>query len=215
LEPHNEQLLLAAPLSVADGSLRSPAAFIIVAPQQNCGRWADPSSNRHTMTPATSVRLRKYAPGDRTVLLDMAIAAFTPIHESFRSILGPELFRAVYPDWKASQTGYLEQLLDGDEAQNVWVAEDAGSGEMVGFVHYSINTTAGSGEIGINAVAPHRQRAGIGTAMYDLVLGLMGKQGVRLVHVSTGGDDSHLAARRAYEKVGFRPLPLTRLYKRL
>ncbi|MGH9204878.1 MAG: hypothetical protein ACRD2A_26935 [Vicinamibacterales bacterium] len=40
-EPHNEQLLLAAPLSVAAGSLRSPAAFIIVAPQQNCGRWAD------------------------------------------------------------------------------------------------------------------------------------------------------------------------------
>jgi GNAT superfamily N-acetyltransferase len=167
------------------------------------------------MSPANSVRLRKYAPGDRAALLDMAIAAFTPIHESFRSILGPALFRAVYPDWKASQTGYLEQLLDGDEARTVWVAEDAESAELVGFVHYSINATAHTGEIGINAVAPHRQGAGIGTAMYEHVLGLMGEHGVKLVHVATGGDASHLAARRAYEKVGFRPLPLTRLYKRL
>jgi ribosomal protein S18 acetylase RimI-like enzyme len=167
------------------------------------------------MTAANSVRLRKYAARDRAALLDLAIAAFTPIHESFRSILGPELFRAVYPDWKASQTAYLQQLLDGDDAGNVWVAEDVGSAELVGFVHYSINTAAGSGEIGINAVAPHRQGVGIGTAMYNHVLGLMGEQGLKLVHVSTGGDDSHFAARRAYEKAGFRPLPLTRFYKRL
>ena len=173
------------------------------------------SDNRHIMTAAISVRLRKYGSGDRSAILDVATAAFTPIYESIRSILGPELFRAVYPDWKASQTAYLESLLDGNEARNVWVAEDLGSAELVGFVHYSIDTVAGSGEIGINAVAPHRQGAGIGTAMYNHVLGLMREDGVTLVHVSTGGDDSHRAARRAYEKAGFRPLPLTRLYRRL
>jgi hypothetical protein len=32
----NEQLLLTAPLSEAAGSLRSPAAFFMIAPQQNC-----------------------------------------------------------------------------------------------------------------------------------------------------------------------------------
>jgi ribosomal protein S18 acetylase RimI-like enzyme len=128
------------------------------------------------MIPGNSLRLRMYAPGDRAALLELAIAAFTPIHESFRSILGPALFLAVYPDWKASQTRYLEQVLDGDEARNVWVAEDTGSAELVGFVHYSIDRKASTGEIGINAVAPHRQGAGIGTAMYDHVLGLMGAQ---------------------------------------
>lgn len=167
------------------------------------------------MTPSNSARLRKYAPGDRPVLLAMAIEAFTPIHESFRSILGPELFRAVYPDWEASQRIYLEQLLDGDEARNVWVAEGVGSAEVVGFIHYSIDSTASTGEIGINAVSPQWQGAGIGTGMYDHVLGLMRERGVTLVQVSTGGDDSHIAARRAYEKVGFRSLPLTRLYKRI
>ena len=34
----NEQLLLAAHAAVAAGSLRSPAAFFMIAPQQNCGR---------------------------------------------------------------------------------------------------------------------------------------------------------------------------------
>jgi hypothetical protein len=38
---HNEQLLLAAHATVAAGSLRSPAAFFMIAPQQNCGRYAD------------------------------------------------------------------------------------------------------------------------------------------------------------------------------
>jgi hypothetical protein len=45
--PHllpNEQLLLTAPRSEAAGSLRSPAAFFIIAPQQNCGRYVAPES---------------------------------------------------------------------------------------------------------------------------------------------------------------------------
>lgn len=37
---YNEQLLLAAPALEAAGSLRSPAAFLMIAPQQNCGRYA-------------------------------------------------------------------------------------------------------------------------------------------------------------------------------
>jgi len=36
----NEQLLLTAHTGVAAGSLRSPAAFFLIAPQQNCGRSA-------------------------------------------------------------------------------------------------------------------------------------------------------------------------------
>jgi len=39
----NEQLLQTAPLSEAAGSLRSPAALFMMAPLQNCGRYADGS----------------------------------------------------------------------------------------------------------------------------------------------------------------------------
>jgi len=38
--PSNEQLLLTAHALEAAGSLRSPAAFFVIAPQQNCGRYA-------------------------------------------------------------------------------------------------------------------------------------------------------------------------------
>ena len=34
----NEQVLLISLLSEAAGSLRSPAALFMIAPQQNCGR---------------------------------------------------------------------------------------------------------------------------------------------------------------------------------
>jgi len=42
----NEQLLLAAHPSEAAGSLRSPAAFLMIAPQQNCGRYPDKRDGR-------------------------------------------------------------------------------------------------------------------------------------------------------------------------
>jgi hypothetical protein len=35
---YNGQLLLSAHATEAAGSLRSPAAFLMIAPQQNCGR---------------------------------------------------------------------------------------------------------------------------------------------------------------------------------
>ena len=35
----DEQLLLTAPLSGAAGSLRSPTAYFMIAPQQKCSRY--------------------------------------------------------------------------------------------------------------------------------------------------------------------------------
>jgi hypothetical protein len=51
--------------------------------------------------------------------------------------------------------------------------------------------------------------------MYDHVLSKMKAEGIRVVHVGTGGDFSHLPARRAYGKCGFVPLPLVRYYASL
>jgi len=39
MPPYNEALLLSAPPSEAAGSLRSLAAIVIIAPQQNAGRY--------------------------------------------------------------------------------------------------------------------------------------------------------------------------------
>jgi len=41
MKRHNGQLLQTALLSEAAGSLRSPSALFMIAPQQNCGRYAE------------------------------------------------------------------------------------------------------------------------------------------------------------------------------
>ena len=58
-------------------------------------------------------------------------------------------------------------------------------------------------EIGNNAVSPAHQGHGIGEQMYVFVLERMREAGMKAAVVTTGGDDAHAPARRAYEKVGF------------
>jgi GNAT superfamily N-acetyltransferase len=58
-------------------------------------------------------------------------------------------------------------------------------------------------EIGNNAVSPAHQGHGVGAQMYVFVLERMREAGMKAAIVTTGGDDAHAPARRAYEKVGF------------
>ena len=66
------------------------------------------------------------------------------------------------------------------------------------------------GEIGLNAVSPGEQGKGYGRQMYEFALQRMREKGIKLVGVSTGGDESHIPARKAYESVGFVRLPTVR-----
>jgi GNAT superfamily N-acetyltransferase len=66
-----------------------------------------------------------------------------------------------------------------------------------------MNADMWMGEIGLNAVDPAHVGHGVGTAMYDFALARMKEAGMRVATVSTGGDPSHMPARRAYEKAGF------------
>ncbi len=93
---------------------------------------------------------------------------------------------------------------------------ERGQGEIVGFVSYTVKPETQFGEIGLNAVHPDHAGQGIGTHLYRLTLERMRDQGVKAVEVSTGGDPSHAAARRAYQKVGFvAALPSVALYRAL
>lgn len=76
-------------------------------------------------------------------------------------------------------------------------------GEVAGFVAVKVDAETRVGEIGLNAVHPTHAGHGIGTALYEHALEHMKRGGARVATVATGGDASHAAARRAYEKVGF------------
>jgi GNAT superfamily N-acetyltransferase len=152
-----------------------------------------------------------YVDSDWQSVLEICLLAFAPIHESFESLMGSKLFRLVYPDWKASHEKYLRSLTE-TEKDRLFVAEE--NGVVVGFIHYEVNADGQSGKIGLNSVHPAHQRKGAGAMMYEHVLDLMRSAGMKYVQVGTGGDASHAPARRAYEKLGFVPLPLVQYYKK-
>jgi GNAT superfamily N-acetyltransferase len=158
------------------------------------------------------MKIRPYIDSDWQLVLEICLLAFAPIHEAFETLLGNELFRLVYPDWKASHQRYLHSLTD-TEKDRLFVAEE--NEVVVGFIHYEVSQDGQSGKIGLNAVHPAHQRKGVATLMYGYVLDIMRTAGVKYAQVGTGGDPSHIPARRAYEKFGFVPLPLVQYYKKL
>ncbi|MBV8810492.1 MAG: GNAT family N-acetyltransferase [Acidobacteriaceae bacterium] len=158
------------------------------------------------------MEIRSYTDHDWKSVLNICFLAFAPIHQSFQDLLGIDLFRLVYPDWKASHESYLRSLATR-ERDRLFVAEE--NGAVVGFIHYEMGRDSQSGKIGLNAVHPAHQRRGVGTLMYGHILDLMREMGIKYVQVGTGGDPSHAPARRAYEKFGFVPLPLVHYYKKL
>lgn len=140
------------------------------------------------------------------------IAAFAGVHESIADLLGGDLNALVYPNWETTQhQELLESTADG--TSSMWVAEQGGT--VVGFVVIDIDPLTRVGELSLIAVHPDHQGRGIGTALNRFALDEMRRAGMTLATVATGGDASHAAARRSYEKAGFVALPLVRYYAAL
>ena len=159
-------------------------------------------------------QIRPFREGDLDAVLDIAVAAWTPIYASFEQQLGPDLFAEVFPAWEAEKKRQVAAACRGESGARVLVAERTES--VIGFISYYLRPRLGIGEIGNNAVHPAHQGGGIGTALYTRVLAEMKAQGMACATVTTGGDPAHAPARRAYEKAGFsRALPAVTYYRRL
>lgn len=144
---------------------------------------------------------RKVAPADLPRLHDIRIAAFTPIHDGYRRQIGDEMFQIHFHDWQTRQGAHLDEICAPDSKHDVYVALE--DGEIVGFIGISIDAGRASGELGLNAVDPRRQGAGIGAALYEFALAALKQAGAKMAFVGTGGDSAHLPARLAYTKAGF------------
>jgi ribosomal protein S18 acetylase RimI-like enzyme len=127
-------------------------------------------------------------------------AAFASIFASFRSMLGDELYELAQARDAAAQRELLASMLVPGSPWELYVAI---ADEIVGFVSIRLDNELRMGEIGLNAVDPARTGRGIGTRMYHFAVDRMKAAGMRVATVSTGGDPSHAAARRAYRKAGF------------
>jgi ribosomal protein S18 acetylase RimI-like enzyme len=160
----------------------------------------------------------RHAPDDDWPRLDaLTILCYTPIQESYVSMLGEECYEAVRNDphltWEERKTAQVRRIYR-EHPERVWVLER--EGEVIGFVTFRLVPEKSLGQIENNGVRPDYAGQGWGTFMYRHVLRHFREQGLRFAFVDTGLDDAHLPARRAYEAVGFdRPAPVVEYWQDL
>ena len=160
------------------------------------------------------VIIRELKPDDVEALAQIAVAAWTPIFESFRETLGDEVFEADRPNALEDKANQVRRACEPGSSAHVRVAELGA--RVVGFVTFYADARRRVGEIGNNAVHPDFQGRGIGGRMYAVVFEELRRLGMRFVKVHTGGDPVHAPARRAYEKAAFnRHLPSVTYYRKL
>lgn len=158
-----------------------------------------------------NTKIRLFKPNDLEKLLKITLLAFEPIFESFKIILGPSIYPIIYPDWRKRQVDGVEMLSQNNKIC-LWVAEV--DEKVVGYIAYELYDDQ-TAEVQLLAVHPEYQNCGIGTRLNMFALQKMREGGMKLVIVSTGGDESHAPARRSYEKAGYTALPLVKYYQDL
>lgn len=129
---------------------------------------------------------------------EISVAAWQPIFDSYRKMLGDEIFEAQFSNWKQQKADGCERNMREDHAFVALM-----NGEVVGFICYIDAPDGKTGVISNNAVRPELRGHGIAPQLYEHVLNEMRKVGLTYARVQTGLDEAHAPARRAYEKAGF------------
>lgn len=142
--------------------------------------------------------IRPATKADAEVIVAIALAEWEAIYQGYRAQLGDEVFYTFYPDHKAQKERSVRAGLESD---TVYVTEC--DGEVAGFIYYLYDEKNRLGTISNNAVSGKFRGLGIGPRQYEFVFDLLRKHGAIGVRVTTGLDEGHAPARRAYEKVGF------------
>jgi GNAT superfamily N-acetyltransferase len=171
------------------------------------------------------VIIRTLRADDIDVVTEFSVRAWRPVFESFMQVMGPDIFRCLYPHWEAGQAAAVRDACL-DPKNRTWVADAPKApvgpvqpGEPArpaGFVVVTVHDGAPRrGEIYMVAVDPAHQNHGLGLALVNFAVDWIAGQGLPLAEIGTGGDPGHAPARHVYEKAGFTPVPLVRYYKAL
>ncbi len=158
--------------------------------------------------------IRDFTPGDLPRLHEIREAAFRPVFQSFRDIVGEAIAPVAFAAAEQDQAELLDRICRAGSEHEVFVVVQGT--ELVAFCAVKADRESGVGEIDLNAVHPDWQGRGIGTRMYGHALERLKAAGMAVATVGTGGDASHAPARRAYEKAGFTVgIPSVYLYRAL
>ncbi|MBO5792048.1 MAG: GNAT family N-acetyltransferase [Lentisphaeria bacterium] len=158
------------------------------------------------------MNMRPYCEDDLLKVMEIANIAWRPIRKMSRAALGDSIADILNPDGDDVSKGFQVKGQIESGAYGIAVCEH--EGELVGFITYAINGIWG--EICNNGALTSTGLKGIGQTMYKYVMEEFRKAGVKVVKVTTGLDDAHAPARRAYERAGFsRHLDSTTYYMEL
>jgi ribosomal protein S18 acetylase RimI-like enzyme len=163
-------------------------------------------------TPAGTLNIRDLQPEDIEDLVQLSLLTWAPVFRSFKDIFGVKLFGRLYPLGVECQRDVVEGFFKSEAATTLVADVD---GVVAGFSVFTVNVEAKSGEIELLAVHPRFHNQGIGTVLNEVALEQIQTAGATLAIVRTGGDKSHAAARRSYEKAGFTAMPCVNYFKKL
>jgi len=144
--------------------------------------------------------IRNYRQEDLPYIQDSANRAWRNIFKMFKRTYGNELFDIIFPDPDELVGRHLQSHCK-DHPEWVRICEE--EGRIAGFITFRTDHDKKTGHIGYNAVDPECGLKGIGQQMYNAVLDYFRAEGMRFATVTTGLDEAHTKARRAYERAGF------------
>lgn len=153
------------------------------------------------LRPAKMASILQARPDDLPRMQEIAVLAWTPIYALYEHLMGRQLFKRLYPDWRAEKSSQVSSHF-ARHPQWTFIVEEGE--EVVGFLTYFLDDVRKIGEIGNNAVHPDHQGRGMGEMMHREALRRFRESGMLYAKVGTGLDDAHIPARKAYEKLGFK-----------
>ena len=157
--------------------------------------------DHETPSSAGSTHIRRIREADVADCVHFGVESFRSVFASFREQHGEGVFPRMFPDWEETQAQHIESVCRSSD-KDTWVYESHGA--VSGFVVMS-TTDQSLGEIELLAVDPQAQGHGIGTVLNQKALDRLREAGMAYAIVATANDPGHAAARRSYEKAGFRP----------
>lgn len=146
--------------------------------------------------------IRTATPEDAITCGQIAVEAWAPVRKSMCGYIGEDIY-SLFGDNKENKRWEVMRAFTNDRIQVLVTEVD---GHVVGFITYVVLKNENGvrfGEIGNNAVDPSTGGRGIGTFQCQEATARMKEQDVAYIQVDTGLDESHLPARRIYEKAGF------------
>lgn len=135
---------------------------------------------------------------DTDTLVEIAKNEWKAIYEGYREQMGDEIFFSFFPDSAAQKEAQIRKNV---ETGNCFVTEC--DGKIAGFIYYVYSEENKIGIISNNAVSSEFRGKGIGPRQYEFIFDTLRRLGAKGVKVTTGLDEAHAPARRAYEKAGF------------